>query len=201
LRARKDKYYYSITPEQLRERREAVFKWFDVDYCLQKARTLLDRHAGDLDLLDWANHLMELARVMRPSSFTVKLLAARLKRLRGENAEAIQMLEEIRTNKPEKFPSNEDEEAWYGAHKLLGDLYLHEKPDQAVECLLQFRNSARSGADTMYKLGVAFEKLGDLARAAKCYEHVTAYESHPLYSASVEALRRVRGAGLSSMRS
>jgi tetratricopeptide (TPR) repeat protein len=198
LQERKDKYYYSITPEQLRERLESVYKWFDADYCIRKARQLLDRQGGDLDLIDWANHLAELAYVARPSSIVVQLLRARVRRLRGDTAEAMQALEDIRTNKPEKFPSGEEEENWYAACKMLGDLYLNEKPDLALECFQEFRKSPKSGADTMYKMGVAYEKLGDLALAARCYEQVTAYESHPLYSASVEALRRVRAGGVPS---
>ena len=69
---RKDKYYYSVTPEELRERLEAVKKWFDADYCTHKARGVLDRHGSDLDMVDWAGHLLELAQVVQPASQTVK---------------------------------------------------------------------------------------------------------------------------------
>jgi tetratricopeptide (TPR) repeat protein len=192
LLQRKDRYYYSVQPEELRERLETVAKWFDVDYCLRKARWLLDRHGSDLDLVDWASHLLELAQAARPGSITVRVLRARVRRLRGETAEAIAMLEEIRTNKPEKFASGEEEESWYLSCRLLGDLYLHEKPDLAVACLQEYRNSARSGADTVYKLGVAYESLGDVGRAVKCYRQVIAFESHPLAPDAHEALGRLK---------
>ena len=180
LLARKDEYYYSVQPDEIRERWENIRKWFDVSYCLDKARALLDRHANDLDLVDWAAHLAEVAHAAQPASITARVLRARVRRLRGETDESVALLEEIRTNKPEKFASGEDEEAWYLANRLLGDLYLDEKPDLAVQCFQEFRKSSKSGADTMYKLGRAYENLGDRVRAVKCYKQVVAYESHPL---------------------
>ena len=110
-----------------------------------------------------------------------------------EVSEAVAVFEEIRQNKPEKFASDEEEEAWFLAHRLLGDIYLDEKPDQAVLCFQVYRNSERAGADTMFKLGRAYENLGDFARAAKFYEHVTAFEGHPLYYEAQEGIGRVRG--------
>ena len=81
---------------------------------------------------------------------------------------------------------------WYAAHRLLGDLYLDDKPDQAVLCYQEFRKSEGAGADSMYKLGRAYENLGDYANAARCYEVVTGYEQHPLYYEARDALDRVR---------
>jgi len=192
LLARKDEYYYSIDPEDLRGRLDNVRKWFDVSYCMAKARTLLDRHASDLDLVDWAAHLAELVQVAQPASIVARVLRARVRRLRGEIDEAMALLEEVRNNKPEKFPSEEEEEAWYQTNRLLGDLYLVEKPDLAVQCFLEFRKSSRSGADTMYKLGRAYESLGDRTRAAKCYKQVLAFESHPLAPEAHDALQRLQ---------
>jgi hypothetical protein len=192
LLQRKDKYYYSVAPDELRERWEAVAKWFDLDYCLRKARWLLDRHGSDLDLLDWASHLLDLAQAARPQSITVRVLRARIRRLRGELPEATALLEEVRANRPEAFAGDEDEESWYLACRLLGDLYLEDRPDLAVECLQAFRKSAKSGADTLYKLGVAYERLGDPARAAKCYRQVTTYEAHPLAPEAHDALARLQ---------
>jgi predicted Zn-dependent protease len=192
LLTRKDEYYYSVQPDEVRERWENIRKWFDVAYCLEKARVLLDRHANDLDLVDWAAHLAELAQAAQPANVLARVLRARVRRLRGETDEAIALLEEIRTNKPEKVASGEDEEAWYLANRLLGDLYLDEKPDVAVQCFLEFRKSSKSGADTMYKLGRAYESLGDRGRAVKCYKQVVAYESHPLAPEAHDALQRLQ---------
>ena len=105
------------------------------------------------------------------------------------------LLEEVRgPARPEKFASGEDEEAWYLACQLLGDLYLElGRADLAVACLNDFRKSAKSGAKTLYKLGQAFEALGDVGRAKKCYEQVTAYDGNPLAPDAYEALQRLQG--------
>jgi hypothetical protein len=104
------------------------------------------------------------------------------------------MFEDIREAKPAKFESSADEEAWYRCAQLLGDLYLNEfnRPDLAVPCYLEFRTSSKSGADTLYKLGQAYENLGDMPRAAYYYEQVTGYTEHPRYYDAQESLRRVK---------
>ena len=47
----------------------------------------------------------------------------------------------------EELASEEEEEAWFTACRLLGDLYLSElsRPDLAVPCYQDFRQSAKSG--------------------------------------------------------
>jgi tetratricopeptide (TPR) repeat protein len=188
---RKDSYYYSVTVEQMKERWENIKGWFDIPYCLQKARWLLDRQ-GDADLLDWSGHLLDLAQTIVPQSLVGKVLRARLLRRRGEVEKAVAMLEEVRANKPGGFASNDEAEAWYGACRQLGELYLSDNPQRAVECLLDFLKSTKSGADTYYKLGVAHENLGDYVRAAKWYEQVTAYDNHPLAPDARDRLYRLR---------
>jgi tetratricopeptide (TPR) repeat protein len=198
LLERRDRYYYSISAPELKRRLNHVYKWFDVDYCKQKARWVLEKGGGDLDLLDWAGHLVELAGVAEPDSLSAQVLLARIQRMRGESDSAIETLEKIRANKPEKFKTNEEEEAWFLAHRLLGEMYVDDKPDQAVMCLLEFRNSPKSGANTMFNLGRAYENLGDKNRALRCYEQVVAFEGNPLVYDAQEAMDRLRGAGSSS---
>jgi tetratricopeptide (TPR) repeat protein len=192
LLKRKDRYYYSIKPEELEAKRESVQKWFDVAYCIQKAKWVLDKSQADLDVLDWASHLVELAQVMQPASQNVRVLRARILRRRGEQDKATALLEDVRTNRPEKFPSSEEEDAWYLACRLLGDIYLEDHPDKAVECFLEYRKSPKSGADTWFKLARAYELLGDRLRAVKCYQQVAAYESHPLAPDANDALHRLK---------
>ncbi|GIW78529.1 MAG: hypothetical protein KatS3mg105_0336 [Gemmatales bacterium] len=194
LLERKDRYYYSVTPDEVRENRDSLIKFFDVDYCVKKARSLLDRRELDLDLLDWASHLAEVAAAIQPDSVTVKVLRARCFRRRGEIEKAQQILEEARNNKPERFRSSEEQEDWYLVHRLLGELYLNDlnRPDLAIPCFNVYRQSSRSGADTIFKLGLAYEQTGDKVKAAKCYELVTAYESHPLAPDAQDALYRLR---------
>jgi tetratricopeptide (TPR) repeat protein len=190
--ARKDRYYFSVAPEEVRQRREQIQTWFDRQYCLQKSRWLLDHLGENLELLDWASHLAELAQILDPASLAAKVLRARVLRRRGENDQAIVLLEEVRGNKPEKFATSEDEEAWFLSCRLLGDLYLNSKPDQAVACYQEYRKHGKSGADTVYKMGLAFENMGELQRARKCFETVAAYEDHPLAPEARGALSRLQ---------
>jgi tetratricopeptide (TPR) repeat protein len=194
LLEKKDRYYYSIMPEQLRERLEHYGPGFDVAYCLNKARQVLDRYT-DVEWLDVALHLTRLALVVRPDSLAAQALLARLQLRLGEREQAVATLEEVRgPQRPERFASGEDEEAWYQASQLLGELYLEAgRADLAVPCLLDFRKSSKSGAKTLYRLGQAYEALGDQARAKRCYEQVTAYEGNPLAPEAEDALVRLRG--------
>jgi hypothetical protein len=193
LLARKDRDYYSVLPDDLRARLEMVRGCFDVGYCLRKAKALLDAKQWDLDLLDWAQHLAELARVVQPDNRSAKVSVARARLRRGEREEALALLEESRGPKPESFAGGDDEDAWFLATKLLGELYLYDlgRPDLAVNCFKDYRQSAKSGADTMYKLGQAYEQLGDNARAVKFYKHVVAYDGHPLAPDAYDALSRL----------
>jgi tetratricopeptide (TPR) repeat protein len=194
LLQRKDRYYYSVMPEQFIGKPEAVPKAFDVGYCLKKAKQILNARELDLDGLDWGQHLSALALAVKPQSLTAQLLVARAKLRRGERDEALALLEQIRAGKPEKFADSDDEESWFMACRFLGDLYLGElsRPDLAVPCYQEFRQSAKSGADTSYKLGQAYEQLGDKARAVKCYQQVVSFDGHPLAGEAHDALYRLQ---------
>jgi tetratricopeptide (TPR) repeat protein len=193
LLARKDRYYYSVMPEQLQARLEQVRTGFDFNYCLNKARTILDGRHTDLEWLDVAHHLLQLALVVQPDSRPAKVLLARALLRYGERDKALALLEGVRTPKPEKFASAEDEEAWFAASQLLGDLYLEaNRADLAVQCLMDFRESSKSGAKTLFKLGQAHEMLGDLPKAVRFYKQVTAYEGNPLTPDAHDALHRLQ---------
>ncbi|MGF1580433.1 MAG: tetratricopeptide repeat protein [Gemmataceae bacterium] len=191
---KKDKYYYSVMPDDLRKRREEVQKLFDTDYCLQKSRFLLDKQGDDLTILDWSEHLLSLAQVMNPENLTVRVLRGRIKRARGENKEAIDVLEDVRTNKPDHFPSKDEEDSWYLACRVLGDMYLNNNPEKAIECFTEFRKSNKSGGDTYYKLGVAYESLGDYKKAKACYDQVLVWPNHPLAGQAQDGLSRLKQA-------
>jgi tetratricopeptide (TPR) repeat protein len=194
LLERKDRYYYSVMPEQLQARLDTIKAAFDFDYCLKKARTILDgRHYDSLEWLDVAHHLVKLALVVHPDSLVAKVLLARVQLRHGERDQTMALLEGVFQPKPEKFASGEDEEAWFVCCQLLGDLYMEMgRADLAVPCFQEFRKSSRSGARTLFKLGQAFEQLGDPKRAMKFYETVTAYEGNPLTSDAYDALSRLR---------
>jgi tetratricopeptide (TPR) repeat protein len=195
LLERKDRYYYSVMPDQLRRQLEHYGPGFDTAYCLTKARTILDGRYTDMDWMDVAHHLTQLALVVKPDHLPAKLLLARVQLRLGERDRAVALLEEIRgPQKPEKFNSGEDEEAWYLACQLLGDLYLElGRADLAVPALNDFRKSSKSGARTWLKLGQAFEALGELPKAVKCYKQVVSYDGNPLAPEAYEALHRLEG--------
>ncbi|MGL4549913.1 MAG: tetratricopeptide repeat protein [Gemmataceae bacterium] len=194
LLERKARYYYSIDAADFAARVEQYGPGFDFDYCLREGRTVLDKHT-DLDWLDVARHLTGLALVARPDSLTAKVLHARVRLRLGERDEAIRLLEEARGPAvPERFASYEDQEAWYVASQLLGDLYLETgEAAKAATCLNDFRKSAKSGAKTWFKLAQAYEAMGDIARARKCYGQAAAYDGNPVAGPALEALSRLEG--------
>ncbi len=195
LLKKKDSYYYSLAPAELAARAKEddnVRKYFDVDYCLKKAKSVLDDKNSDLDLLDWAEHLVALALVMQPKSLSALALKARVDLRRGERQEGLRILEDVREMKPS---GAEETEAWYFVHKQLGKLYLDEldRADLAIPCFLEYKNHVGSGADTLYDLGRAYETVGDRANAIKNFSQVTAYEQHPLRWDAEAAVRRLKG--------
>jgi tetratricopeptide (TPR) repeat protein len=195
LLERKDRYYYSVMPDVLQSHLEELKAGFDFDYCLRKGRGILENRAmTGPEWLDVAYHLVQLVMVGKPEWLQAKVLLARSMLRFGEREKALALLEKVRTPKPEKFASGEDEDAWFQSCQLLGDLYMElGRPDEAVPCYTDYRRSAKSGARTLYKLGEAHEQLGDRAKAAKYYEQVTAYEGNPLAGDAYEALHRVKG--------
>jgi tetratricopeptide (TPR) repeat protein len=195
LLERRGRYHFSVTPAQLRQAPEARRQAVNVDYCLSQARQVADRADADAERLDWARHLAELACVVRPRDFGPRVTAARVLLRLGERQRALQLLEDVREERPERFASAAEEDAWQFGSRLLGDLYLNDldRPDLAVGCFLDYRRSNKSGADTLYKLARAYERLGQPAQAGRFYRQVAAYEGHPLAADADAALRRVGG--------
>jgi tetratricopeptide (TPR) repeat protein len=193
LLARKDKYYYSVEPARLAGVKDKVEPFFDVDYCVRKARQVLDQREADVDLIDWSLHLTRLAKVMRPQNQAVRYAEARGLLRKGEKEPALQILEDLHDTKP---GSGDEEDAWYGATKTLGDLYLNEfnRPDLAVKCYLDYRDYSKSGADTLFQIARCYEAMGDTKNALTFYETVTAYDQHPRYWEATEAVRRLKQA-------
>ncbi|MCS6866807.1 MAG: hypothetical protein RMJ56_08805 [Gemmataceae bacterium] len=190
LLRKRDSYYYSVPIERLAEAKDRVKGWFDVSYCIKKAMSVLNLKEADADLLDWATHLTRLAKVMEPTSNRVRFAEARCLLRRGERATGIQLLEDIRESEK---GSGDEEEAWYNANKLLGQLYLEElgRPDLALRAFVDFKNYHKSGADTLFQIARCYEALGDLPQAIKFYNAVTAYTEHPRYWEAKDALRRL----------
>jgi hypothetical protein len=193
LLAKKDSYYYSVEPERLEQVKDRVVKWFDVSYCLRKATTVLSSKDCSLELLDWAAHLAKLAKVMNPNGNSVRLVEARVHLRRGDRDAALQILEDIFY--PKQKGSGEEEDAWYAATKLLGQIYLDElnKPENALHCFVAYKDYLKSGADTLYQIARSYEGMGNTAEALKFYKAVTGYEGHPLYWDAKQAITRIKG--------
>ncbi|MBO0698272.1 MAG: hypothetical protein J2P46_07765, partial [Zavarzinella sp.] len=197
LNERKDRYYYSVEPAELKARAEEVRTYFDVKYCVRKAKQLLDSNNPEPDVLDWATHLARLALVMEPTNLVANVQMARCHLRRREREEGLKLLEDVREM---KASGGDEREAREWTLRQLGALYLDEynRPDLAVECLKEFLDSEKSGAKTRYDLGRAYEALGDPARALRYYEQAASYEDNPVRWDAEEAIRRVKDRGAPS---
>src|SRR5262249_5854622 len=147
LTDRKDRYYYSVDPNELRAKAEEVRGHFDVKYCVKKAKQLLDSNSPELDVLDWATHLAKLALVMETKNLTATVQMARGHRRRGERDDGLRLLEDVREMKPS---GGEEREAREWTLRQLGALYLddYNRADLAIGCLTEFLDSEKSGART-----------------------------------------------------
>jgi tetratricopeptide (TPR) repeat protein len=197
LTDRKDRYYYSVDPDELRQKADEVRGHFDVKYCVKKAKQLLDSNSPEVDVLDWAHHLAKVALVMEPKNLVANVQMARCHLRRGERDEGMKLLEDVREMKPS---GGEEREAREWTLRQLGALYLDEynRPDLAVECLKEFLDSEKSGAKTLYDMGRGYEAMGDTTRALKYYQQAAAYEDNPIRWDAEEAIRRLREKGAPS---
>ena len=193
LIARKDRYLYSITVEELTANKELLAKGFDVDYCMKRAKGILESKLDGPDWIVVARHLSNLAMVFAPESIQARTLYAKALLRHGDRTEAKEILEQVRDPKPGSFSSSDDEDSWYGSCQVLGDIYMElDEFEKAVACFQDFKKSPKSGARTWLKLGIALEKLNDTKKAIACYEQATAYEGNPFAREAQEALYRLK---------
>lgn len=190
LLRKKDSFYYSVEPEKLAAVKDRVSGYFDTGYCVRKAMSILNAKTDDPEMLDWADHLAKLATVMEPTGNGVRLVRARCLLRRGERDEGLRIMEDIREGKK---GSGDEEESWYAATKILGQLYIDEldRPDLALQAFKDYQEYHRSGADTLFQIARSYEAMNDRPNAIKFYNAVTAYEEHPRYWDAKEALRRL----------
>lgn len=197
LSERKDRYYYSVDPAELKTRVDEVRGHFDVKYCVRKAKTLLDSNNPELDVLDWATHLAKLALVMEPKNLMANVQMARCHLRRGERDDGLRLLEDVREMQPS---GGEEREAREWTIRQLGGVYLDEynRPDLAIDCLKEYLESEKSGAKTLYDLGRAYEAQGNTSTALKYYQQAAAFEDNPIRWDAEEAIRRLRERGAPS---
>ena len=194
LLAKKDSYYYSVSLERIRGVRDKVVTWFDIPYLVRKSKQVADQREVDAETLDYGLHLARLARIVAPASHGAMLSEARLLLRKGDRDAGLSILEDVRE---QPRGSGDEEDAWFLAVRMLGDLYLNEidRPDLAVVCYSAYREYQKSGADTLFLLGQAYEKSGNLNAAIKSFESVSVYPQHPRFYEAAEAVRRLKGGG------
>ncbi len=190
LLRKRDSYYYSVPIERLVAVKENVGKWFDVGYCVKKAMSVLNAKEADADLLDWATHLTRLAKVIEPTSNRTRLVEGRCLLRKGDRDAGLSVLEDVRESQK---GSGDEEEAWYTATRLLGQLYLDElsRPELALRAYIDYKEFHKSGADTLFQIAKCYEAMNDLSNAIKFYTAVTAYEEHPRFWDAKDALKRL----------
>ena len=196
LLERRDRYLWSIPLESPACTAEGLKGLVDPVHCVRKAKGILDDRRGDPEWLEVAEHLLALADRVDPGNLMAKALLSRARLRLGDRDAAIAGFEAVRAAKPTGLFQGDGPEAWQLANQALGDLYLEVgRPAEAIACLADFRDSPRSGAATLFKLGQAHEELGELAKARSYYRQVTGYEDNPLAWQAREAIDRLsRGA-------
>lgn len=193
LLERKDRYYFSVLPEQLIPHLETVRGFFDMGHCLKTAKKVLDGQLPGEEWLEVAGHLIEIALLVEPKNLPLRVLAGRYALRMGDRDKALELLEGARADKPTSWISGVYEEAWDQCNQILGDLFLEVgRPKDAIEALVDFRKTSKSGTKTLWKMGQAFEALGELKKALGCYEQITAYDGNPLLWDATEAVNRIK---------
>jgi len=189
---RRDRVYVSLQPDDIRLHEEKLGKVVDVPYLVSKAKQLVEAKNSGGEQFEWALHLCQLALAVNSGKVAAWVLTGRCHLRLGRPEAGVQALEEAyrlgKTNKP----GGDDLEAWYLACRILGDHYLQEgRNSEALTCFTDFSQSTKSGAETFYKMGLACEHLGDLARAKKYYLNANMYD-HPHKYEVDQALERIK---------
>ena len=160
---RRDSFYYSVTPERLEKVKDAVKKWFDVQYCVNKAMSVLNAKEDSIELLEWAQHLATLAGIMKPDSNGVRLVEARVLLRRGERETGLKILEDIHDDKPKGSGDEEDAVVHRDQDSRPAvSRRVRQARELALHCYVKFKDYHKSGADTLYQIARCYEAMGDI---------------------------------------
>ncbi|HQR08165.1 MAG TPA: tetratricopeptide repeat protein [Gemmatales bacterium] len=188
---RKDRLYVSLTEEDLVTHKEKLSKLIDLNYLVKKPKEILENKNSDHEQLQWAKHLAKLMTVAAPERVAGWAMLGRIFLRLGQAENGVKALEYAHHLGKENKPSGEDLDQWYLDCRILGDHYLQQQRyEEAQECLKEFSQSTKSGADTHYKLGQAAEGLGDVAKAKKHYQSANMFDHPQKYEVS-QALERL----------
>lgn len=186
----KSRIYAGLSVAQVTPVLKQIESFFDFSYCFSRAKWFFDQGKPDEEVI----HYLDLAALAGSAQLlNVNYLLGRVYFRAADFTNAVTCLEAVRANKPARFTDNEQEKSFYDAHRILGDIYLEEwqEPTKAIECYLFFERYRGSGADTLFKLGRAYEQLGQTAQARKWYDMVLVYSDHPRAEAARAALARL----------
>lgn len=189
--AEKARLYAALNAEQVVPRLNRVEKFFDFGYCFRKAKSLFEQDAPPEEVIRY----LDLAALGGSQQLlNVNYLLGRSYYRAGNFSNASLCLEAVKNNRPKRFADSEQEEIYFGACRLLGDLALDtlNDPAKAVDCYMICKDHVKSGAETLFRLGRAYESNGQPAHARKWYDMVLVYPSHPRAEAAKAALERLR---------
>jgi tetratricopeptide (TPR) repeat protein len=176
---RRSRVYYSLTPDEVRKHAGKLEKVIDQNYLASKTRELLELKNATAEQYEWARHLAEILLAIAPERITGWVLLGRAQLRLGNSVNAVEVLEKAYQLGKSKKQGGEDLEDWYLACRILGDYYLQqERFAEALASFSDYRQSTKSGADTLFKLGQAAERLGELTKAKNFYEHANMFD-HP----------------------
>jgi tetratricopeptide (TPR) repeat protein len=189
---RRERYLWSLPLDGPSTTAEALRGLVEPAHCIRRAREILDDRRSDTTWLEVAEHLLVLAERVDPDNLTARVNLARARLRLGDRDAAVAGYESVRAAKPTGLFQGDAPEAWQLANQALGELYLEcGRPKDAVACLLDFRDSPKAGAATLFKLGQAYEEMRDIKRARSYYTQVTGYEGNPLVWQAREAIDRL----------
>lgn len=188
--AEKARLYAAVTAEMVTPKLSLVGKYFDFNYCYRRAKRLFEEKQPTEDII----HFLDLAALGGERFLlNVNYLLGRSYYRQGNIDDAVLCLEQVKSNRPAHFDDDEQKDAYYSACRLLGDLYLDQRnePAKAVECYSIYKDYTKSGAETLYRLGCAYEANGQPAHARKWYDMVLVYPGHPRAEDAKRALAKL----------
>lgn len=189
----KSRLYRAVSAAALQSRLAQVEGYFDFSYCYRRAVRAFEAKDPDEEV----THFLDLAALGgKARLLAVNTLLGRTHLRSGRFADAALCFEAVKNQRPERFADKDQEEAYFLSCRLLGDLYLDAlaDPRAAIDCFEIYKEFGKSGADTLYKLALAYELSGQLAHAKKWYDMVLVYPDHPRAAPARAALARIEGA-------
>jgi tetratricopeptide (TPR) repeat protein len=189
--AEKRRLYSQLDPRTTAERIAGGVRWFDVNFCFDEAHRAFDAKEPAEKVERWLS-LAEAVGVKR--RLAIAYFRGRLKLRSGDMHGAAERLAEVCAAEPAALELPQPEKRYYDACRLLADLYLEDlgKPEEAYQLLKKVERWSGSGADTLYKLGLACEKLERPKEAKKWFEMLTnVYSDHPKAGEARAAIERL----------